>query len=184
VEWRKSCCHVCPFANGNAEMLTRFREFPDRAADALLVEHVCLALNPRGTLYRDRTLRSVIEADGNAAALAAFHRLAMGMPWAVYHLRRIYRAKGVADRSVKKLATGTHAAMAERLTRAAGTRGVETVQGCLRVTLRTPEPGVYPTLDEFVALAPATADDKTSRSGFDRAWAELVGQGSPLAAVA
>jgi len=182
VEWRKSCCHVCPFANGNAEMLTRFREFPDRAADALLVEHVCLALNPRGTLYRDRTLRSVIEADGNAAALAAFHRLAMGMPWAVYHLRRIYRSKGNADRSIRKLDTGTHAAMLMRLARAAGPDGVELVQGCDRVTLRTPTPGAYPALDEFLALAPATADDKTSRAGFDRAWAGLVGQERPLVA--
>ena len=142
VEWRKSCCHVCPFTNGNAETLARFRRFPERAADALLIEHVCLALNPKGSLYRDgKTLRSCIEEDNNNAALVAFNELLRACTWAVYHVRRIYRAKGNAGRSVTKVATGDYAAMATNL-----------------------------------VLAPATALDKTSRAGFDDAFARLVGQ--------
>ncbi|MFL5335964.1 MAG: hypothetical protein ACJ8H8_23000 [Geminicoccaceae bacterium] len=180
VEWKKSCCHVCPFTNGNPETLARFRKFPGRAADALLIEHVCLALNPKGSLYRDgKTLRSVIESDKNAAALAAFNERLRACEWAVYHVKRIYRRKGNAGRSVAKIATGDYAAMLTRLALEGSHRGgpgVEVVQGCYRVTLRTPEPDVYPALDEFLVLAPATAADKTSRAGFDNAFSELVGQ--------
>jgi hypothetical protein len=179
VEWRKSCCHVCPFTGGNPETLARFRRYPDRAADALLIEHLCLALNPRGSLYRDgETLRSAVEADGNAAATGAFARLLESCLWAVYHVRRIYRAKGVADRSVKKLHVGGYAAMTTLLTlegRRRGREAVESVQGSYRVTLRTPEEGVYPAVDEFLVLAPALADDKTSRVNFDRDFAALAG---------
>ena len=77
------------------------------------------------------------------------------------------------------IATGDYAAMASRLAVESSRlrRQIETVQGCYRVTVRTPAPDTYPALDEFLALAPATADDKTSRVNFESDFAALVGQG-------
>ena len=69
-------------------MLVRYREFPDEAGRALLIEHISLALNPRVALYARGSLRAMLEADGNAAALAHFQtRLAAGT-WALYRARR------------------------------------------------------------------------------------------------
>jgi hypothetical protein len=48
-------------------------------------------------------VRSVLEADGNAQALRLFAgRLERG-EWAVYRVRRLYRAPGLADRCVELL---------------------------------------------------------------------------------
>src|SRR5205814_369716 len=80
---------------------------PRLAAEALLLEHSALALNPNMSLYRDGTLRDVLAADGNARALALYEARLAACPWAAYRVRRIYRAKGNADREVRKLCVGS-----------------------------------------------------------------------------
>src|SRR5262249_40916654 len=58
--WPKSACVYCPFATLREEGIERMRRFPEQVAEALLLEHQSLSLNPRGTLYRGRTLLSII----------------------------------------------------------------------------------------------------------------------------
>jgi hypothetical protein len=50
VEWKKSACVYCPFTPLRAAALDRYREHPDAVADAMLLEHLSWALNPRATL--------------------------------------------------------------------------------------------------------------------------------------
>lgn len=56
ADWRKSCCVFCPFNALQPDAIARLRQFPVQVAEALSLEHQSLALNPRGSLYRDRTL--------------------------------------------------------------------------------------------------------------------------------
>jgi hypothetical protein len=64
--WPKSCCRHCPFAGCNTagwpEQLARFIALPDEAAQHVIDEYVCLALNPRSRTVRPRQV-----ADHSAA---------------------------------------------------------------------------------------------------------------------
>lgn len=166
--WPKSCCTMCPFANGKPEVLARFRAMPEQAAQALLLEHVCTALNPRMTLYRDRSLLSCLIADGNDAALGTFTSLLEGQRWALYRVRRVYHARGRADRSVTKEAEGTQQEMAGALLGRVG-RFARWEGGHFRCWLARREPGAYPTAEEMLVVAPALVADK-ARPAFERNW--------------
>jgi len=50
VTWRKSACVYCPFNALKDEAIDRHMEHPNQVADALVLEHLSMALNPRGTL--------------------------------------------------------------------------------------------------------------------------------------
>ena len=54
--WRKSACVQCPFNALDADALLRHKENPEQVAGALMLEHVSLSLNPRGTLYKAKAL--------------------------------------------------------------------------------------------------------------------------------
>jgi hypothetical protein len=45
------------------------RKFPEQVAEATLLEHQSLSLNPRGMLYRGRTLLSIIADNHHKEAL-------------------------------------------------------------------------------------------------------------------
>ena len=107
VTWKKSACSFCPFNALKAEGMARMRQFPERVAHALLLEHISLSMNPRGTLYRKGSLRSIVEQDGNRAVLAKFKENLDASEFALYRVRRIYSKKGKADRAVEKITTGT-----------------------------------------------------------------------------
>jgi hypothetical protein len=49
IVWKRSACAFCPFNNLNDNTISRHKEHPQKAGDALLLEHVSLALNPRAT---------------------------------------------------------------------------------------------------------------------------------------
>lgn len=66
-----------------------------------------MALNPRMTLYRDRSLRPVLLASRSLRAFLLYRERLGSLPWAVYRVCRIYPAKGRAGRSVEKPALGT-----------------------------------------------------------------------------
>lgn len=91
--WRRSACTFCPFCVVNDEVLARHREHPYQIADALILEHGSLCMNPRGTLYRDKSLREVTEKAGHDAILAIFQERLQAEPHAVYRVRRLYAAK-------------------------------------------------------------------------------------------
>src|SRR5205809_3926922 len=47
VDWEKSACSFCPFARINDALIARQRRFPEQTAEAMLLERVALAMNPR-----------------------------------------------------------------------------------------------------------------------------------------
>jgi hypothetical protein len=171
ADWPKSCCSMCPFANGKPAILARYRAMPEQAADALLLEHLSTALNPNMTLYRDRSLWSVLEADGQAEAFRIFTDRVARMSWAVYRVRRIYTRKGGADRAVEKLRLGNREEALDDLHAEATRRGlaVEETANSPRLYVSRLQPGVYPTTEEMWVAAPALADDK-AKEGFEQAW--------------
>lgn len=174
VVWPKSCCSYCPFAYkvNSADMikhLDRFRADPEAAAQALLLEHVSLALNPRMALYASRSLRSVIEeTPGMGPVLEAFKGLLEALPWAVYRVRRYYHARGRADRKTDFMikhtsSDGAHEALFEF------SGDVRHEAGAARIyTLH--RGSSYPTREEFYVAAPALPVEK-SRAGFNARWA-------------
>jgi hypothetical protein len=173
--WAKSCCGYCPFTGGRAHLLDRFRADPDEAALALVIEFVSLALNPRMTLFSGgRSLRATVEEDGRlGAALARFTEDLQHRPWALYDVRRVFFAPGVADRKVETLATGSYAAMVDAISAQAAQAGVA-VEGdreyrrvFLRRRVEAPD---YPMVEHMLTIAPATVADK-HRKRFNATWA-------------
>jgi hypothetical protein len=64
----KSACYFCPFNALKADAIERHKAHPEQVADALMLEHVCLSLNPRGTLYRDKSLIQITMSSGGGVA--------------------------------------------------------------------------------------------------------------------
>jgi len=131
-----------------------------------MLEHISLSMNPRGTLYRKGSLRSIIEQDGNVAALARFKEKLEASEFALYRVRRIYSKKGKADRTVERITTGTRreverefSRVARRLTRRAE-HGINYAYEIERLAES------YPAFESFYVCAPATVPSKT-RYGFD-----------------
>lgn len=167
--WRKSCCVFCPFTRGKPDVLTRYRQSPGEAAEALFLEHVSLCMNPAMTLYASRSLRAVLEQDGNRESLRLLEERLDATPWAVYRVRRIVWAKGRADRRTERLCDGDRTAVAAEMVRRGGTDD----GGILRLRLRE-RSGVYPAAEEMLVAAPAVVADK-SRPGFEENWRRLTG---------
>ncbi len=182
ASWQKSACVGCPFCARTEDALERMRNFPDRVADALMLEHQSLCLNPRGTLYRDETLFSVVMRDGNFAALRLFaERLAVS-EYAIYRVRRIYKKKGKADRAVEKLCADTRAAMLTCLQSLISSRQLSAREehNITYAYVREREAQKYPACEEFYVAAPAAIESKT-RYGFEwfeARWAQALNQDS------
>ena len=157
--------------------IARLRQFPNQVAEALSLEYQSLSLNPRGTLYRDRTLHSIITADGNIAALTEFERKLAASEWALYRVRRIYKGPGQADRAVEKLETGARAAIEARFAEHSSSLTVRVEHGISYGYVREREPDRYPTVEEFYVIAPAVIESK-ARYGFEwfeQRWQSVVG---------
>lgn len=58
----------CLFNVLSDEVLARYREHLEQVADAMLLDHASLSVNPRDTLYRDQGLIEITEAGGNQLA--------------------------------------------------------------------------------------------------------------------
>lgn len=56
--WPKSCCTYCPFARDHH--LDRYRRFPHAGADAMFLEHVAVAANPRAALFGSKSVRALV----------------------------------------------------------------------------------------------------------------------------
>lgn len=185
VTWRKSACVQCPFNSLTDDALARHREHPEQVADAMLLEHVSLSLNPRGTLYRDQGLIEIAEASGNQPASAYFHQKLEQQSWTVYRVRRLYRAgkdkhgnlspekKGNAIRAVERLAPDTDRATAIENLRSLAEPDNEIVElRSIRYVYRERCGACYPTREEFLVAAPAVVEAK-ARYGlewFERQW--------------
>lgn len=176
--WPRSCCCFCPFVRLKEDAIARMRRFPEQMADALMLEYQSLCLNPRGTLYRDRTLMSVIVGHDHAETLRVFRERLEAAEFALYRVRRIYKRAGRADRAVEKLAVGSLDEMNVCFEQMAPGFDLH-VEHCIRYGfIRKREEGKYPTTEEFFVVAPAVVDSKT-RYGFawfESRWREALGE--------
>ncbi|RAS59466.1 hypothetical protein C8D87_11478 [Lentzea atacamensis] len=190
-DWVKSACTYCPFAlttqAGRVEAVARFVAEPDAGVLALAMEFAATALNPTQGLIKGQRLLSLLRAStGTAAVLAAFTELLASLPWAVYDVRRALspRTDGKANhaRSVRILDVGEPGRMRARLDQRARCAGVPVTIGDPafpddthpRAWLRHREPHQLadgtPTGEQFLTIAPATAQSKTGPA-FPAAWA-------------
>lgn len=174
VTWLKSLCTMCPFAGGKPEILERYRTSPAEAADALFLEHVSLAMNPRAPLYGKKSLRSVLEKDGNREALRLLEERLNAVAWAVYRVRRIVWARGRADRRTEKLFEGDRPGVEAE----ARKRGLVPDGNHLRLQARERGEG-YPTLEEMLVAAPGVVEEKC-RPSFESNWSRLLPGGRLL----
>jgi hypothetical protein len=174
VAWPKSCCSFCPFARGKPEALARLAGHPEELADALYLEHLSLALNPLMPLYASGSLRGKLGPE-HAAGVRVFEALLAAAEWAVYRVRRVYHAKGRADRSVTKVAIGRMDTMTAELTRLAAVEGQEAVveAGSPRFYLARRQPSQYPAFEEMCVAAPADAEEKAKKS-FESTWGRVA----------
>lgn len=178
--WQKSCCSFCPFAGGRAPILARYATDPGAAAEAMMLEHVALALNPRMALYKTKTLEAIVESDGNRVALRLFRRNLSSAPHALYRVRRIFTSKGKAGRSIERQDEGSRSEMLNLL-HGLGTPSHEGGVPRIVVEAKPVDSPVYPQIEEHYVIAPAVVADKVgrgdqvkSRAKFNARWDAIV----------
>jgi hypothetical protein len=172
IRWKKSACVYCPFLALTGDAVDRHREHPHQVADALLLEHVSLAFNPRSALYKSKSLLDITRASENVQALELYERRLHSATWALYRVRRIYGAKGKADRALEQLAQfGDRDAALGALRRLAGQLGCdfEEVGNRAYAWRERRSETEYPTREELFSIAPATVQSKTH---YGLAWFE------------
>src|SRR5262245_27520460 len=125
------------------------------------------------TLYAHGSLMDALEQDesnDHSRAFALLNERLEKAEWAVYRVRRVYHAKGRADRSTDKVHTGTRASATAALRRLAKKEGqpVERLAGSDRFwTCR--RRAAYPAVEEMYVAAPADACEK-QRDRFESVW--------------
>lgn len=174
--WPKSCCTFCPFAQDNH--LSRYADDPQSAVEAMMLEHVSMALNPRMTLFSSK---SVIELVAGALPEAAdlFYEYVASTEHALYDIRRVFHArrtdptkKGSANRSVRVVERGAPVLLHRRLRELAielGGDDPSIEHGVLRSWINRADTDRYPTVERFLVVAPSGVEDKQQPS-FEKWW--------------
>jgi hypothetical protein len=144
----------------------------------MLLEHLSLALNPRATLYRDRSLIQITRDEGNLRAAERYESRLASLPWAIYRVRRIYSAPGKADRAVERQAVyGSQAAATDAVRGRALKDGAELTElrGILYGFIEHRSESVFPCREEYIVAAPAVVEDKARHglSHFEVKWRSL-----------
>jgi hypothetical protein len=167
--WMKSCCTYCPFAGGKKEILDRFGRFPEEAAEAMVIEAMSLAFNPRMTLYKNKSALQLLE--DNVAATSKYQAwLASIETWALYRIQRAYVAPGNAARNLTRLKEGTREQMNADLLMIGG----DVVHdNWLRAYHQQRTPDTYPTAEDMYVVAPSLVATKPGR-GFDKRWEKAI----------
>lgn len=173
VTWPKSCCTFCPFVSFKDNSLNRFQQFPDEAAHALLLEYTSLCFNHRATLYKNRSLMSVLRKAGNLNAIRAFESLISDTATASYRVRRIMTSKGHGHRCTEIIDEPLPSLIQNRsLTPQLFHNDdykIETAYAIER------SHNTFPTREEFYVCAPSTVAAR-SRYGmpwFEQKWSAL-----------
>ncbi len=192
--WEKSACFYCPFARVDATMTSRQRRFPHQVAEAMVLERLSLAMNPRGQLYRKQPLYQIVNASGNQPALDLFRARIEEAPWGLYRVRRIYQPKavyegagkdrkllrhdytkkGVAQRCVEKTAEFPNSTQALNQLRHIAEQNRLPIHQQHELSYATVSQcsQTYPTCEEYYVVAPALVETK-ARNGvadFDDDW--------------
>ena len=178
ITWKKSACVYCPFNALRDDAIERQREHPRQVGDAMRIEHLSMALNPRGTIYKGRSLIQITIEAGNDVAVELYRNIIGSEAWALYRVRRIYSGKGKADRAVEKLHVfegPAEARMALNMISASSGVAVEELRGIPYVWHERRSETDFPTREEFITIAPAAVETK-ARYGlhwFDGRWSAL-----------
>lgn len=164
--WEKSACTYCPFNACTDEKIERMKRHPEEVAKGVMLEHVSLSMNPRGTLYAKGSLIDTLRDHGADKILKLYEKELDSATWGLYRVRRVYSKKGMADRAVEKLEVGGREEMSNRLTKAAKAQGLKTVEqrGITYAYVRQRAKDVYPAVEEFFVAAPATVETKVRHS--------------------
>jgi hypothetical protein len=174
----RSACIECPFNNHKEDGIERLKRCPEKVTEALLLEYQSLCLNPRGTLYRNRTLLSVIVANQHTETLRLFKAKLEQSEYALFRVRRIYTAPGKADRAVERLETGSRLQMIERFEQISSSLDVRVERDIRYGYVRERKPKRYPAHEEFFVVGLSVVESKT-RYGFDwfeAKWKETLGE--------
>ncbi|HEX8096919.1 MAG TPA: hypothetical protein VF507_02730 [Pyrinomonadaceae bacterium] len=166
VVWKKSACRFCVFCKVNEDSLRRWREECEGAGESLFTEYISLCMNPRGTLFRNGSMYSFIERDGNEGAMAHFYDLLDRSRWGLFEVRRIYSKKGKAMRAVEKLREGTRTEMERLFEQESKGLTLKEEHGIGYAYVQEREAEVYPAFEHFKVVAPADVNSKT-HFGFD-----------------
>ena len=154
IIWKKSCCSFCPFSGGREEIMRRYRVFAEQAAEALMMEYVSMALNPRMTLYSGKSLLNSIRADNNARALELFNEMLAAEEWAIYRVRRIY-FKGSCWRKTEIIKRGSRDAIHAGVLEMRGAGSLNTVTEHLRIVVSKKDRAKeFPREEFYVGLVP------------------------------
>lgn len=198
ADWQKSACVYCPFTRVDASVIARQKQFPDQVAEAMVLERLSLAMNPRGRLYKKEPLYQIVSNSGNQAAIDLFHARLQKTPWGLYRVRRIYQPKafyegkgrmrkligydktkkGIAQRCVEKTGEFKNSAEAQHHLRAVAEQSKLNVRVLHELSYATVSQcgTTYPTSEEYYVAAPALVETK-ARNGvesFDEGWEHLA----------
>lgn len=172
--WEKSACTYCPFNACTDEKIARMKRHPEEVAKGVMLEHVSLSMNPRGTLYAKASLIDTLRKSGAEKILKLYENALETAAWGLYRVRRVYSKKGKADRAVQKLETGSRNDMSTKLVKAAKAQGLQTVEqrGITYAYVRQRAKDIYPAVEEFFVAAPATVETKVRHTmeRFDAIW--------------
>ena len=125
------------------------------------LEHQSLCLNPRGTLYRNHTLLSVVVANEHTETLRRFKMRLDESEYALFRVRRIYTKRGRADRAVERLATGSQSEMANQFEKISESLKVRLEHNIRYGYVREREANRYPAHEEFFVVGLAVVESKT-----------------------
>ncbi|MEV5358189.1 hypothetical protein [Streptomyces sp. NPDC052693] len=185
VHWPKSYCTFCcfPISMGSLPAhLERMRAHPDIAGEVLRLEYTAMSLNPNAKLYGKRSLLELLDADRpeDRACLEAFER-ELDMPWALYHVRRLFLLSETGKRrpvmrSTERVDLGRPHQLAQRLITVSERHGIDVEHdqryGRARAWLR-PRRENWPMAEELFVTAPARVIDKQD-DAFEREWLALL----------
>ncbi|GGP80802.1 hypothetical protein [Streptomyces melanogenes] len=195
VYWPKSYCTFCCFPTSMGALpahLERMRTHPDIAGQVLRLEYTAMSLNPNAKLYGRKSLLELLNPaePQDRACLDAFEH-ALDMPWALYHVRRLFLLSESGKRrpvmrSTERVDLGRPQQLAQQLASTSQRHRVDVehdpVYGRAQAWIR-PRRTDWPMAEELFATAPACVIDKRDK-GFDQEWNVLLSRSSvqlPLA---
>lgn len=193
VRWEKSACGQCPFAQMSEDVQRRFRDEPELAAMSCEIEMNSLVFNNRMHLYgesADKSVFKMLRDDGNVGALRRFEQRIAKHEWAIWRVRRVWKAASVkseagevidtdeskagnAARATEIVARGSRSDM-EELLASKGEVVRDSAHELARVWVRTKRTdGLYPAVEEMLVAGPVIAREKQQPS-FEGVWAAAL----------
>jgi hypothetical protein len=105
-------------------------------------------------------------------------RYAEESEYALYRVRRIYKAPGKADRAVERLETGSHDQMIGRFKQISSSLDIRIEHDIRYGYVRERKPKCYPAQEEFFVVGLSVVESKTRYSfdWFEAKWRETLNE--------